>query len=180
MSRAITKAQRIAAAKRIMDSAAARSIVPYWEKGGKQYISDGYRVVVLNSPLPLPEVDPEDKDRSTEIMKGFDEISDKAITKCCAPSVDLLKKYITEAKGEKRCSGKFRWSGEFPIYQDKDFPYCDAGLLLDILILLSNTTQGFEVKSRFFEVEHAKGPAEHSYLESPLGKAVLLGIAHKY
>lgn len=126
------KREAYAAAQRILKNAEKDVLKKAMAASdGEQVICDGYRLVKLSEPLPLPQCE------GGEIAKTFERIlrdsSNNLGEKITPPPVAELRSFIAIKKAEAKAEGK-----KLPavVYSLADGIYVDAQYLVDILQIL--------------------------------------------
>lgn len=120
----------IYAANRIIDAAIQRKWVAYegaWIVSGKQYVTDGHRIMKINFPLPLRKL-PESTTPPSAASTSFENTDDYSDEIPC-PSISGLKQTIQESlknRGLKELN--------YIIYQLSEEVQINAEYLLEALI----------------------------------------------
>lgn len=123
-------AKRLQAAKRILKKGGESRIAFEfaYTKNGKQYFTDGYRLAILKSPLPLPNVPKDEMYPDVAVFDRMINIDNYKIID--TPDINKLQAYIKiqKANGVKHIIYSF---GE-------DFATVDANYLLDMITIIPN------------------------------------------
>ena len=131
-------AKRLQAAKRILKKGGeSRTAFEFaYTKNGKQYFTDGYRLAILKSPLPLPNVP---KDEMFPDVAAFDRMIDINNYKIIdTPDINKLQAYIKIQKANKV---------KFITYSfGEQFTTVDANFLLDMLTIIPDAQIRFTGK----------------------------------
>lgn len=124
---------------------------------GKQYVSDGYRAIRLNTPIdfPAPPVP-----CTIDFVRFFTEAQRDATTPLKTPALDELKTYIKITKAENKAKyGKD--ANELCILWDfgEGRPVVNAVYLLDILTAFPDATIAFSTLTAPLYFSHTNGEA---------------------
>ena len=123
-------AKRLQAAKRILKKGGeSRTALEYaYIKNGKQYFTDGFRLAILKSPLPLPNVP---KDEMYPDVAHFDRMVDINNYKIAdTPNINDLQAYIKIQKANKIKYINYSFGEEFTTVS--------APFLFDMLTIIPN------------------------------------------
>jgi len=124
---------------------------------GRQYVSDGYRAIRLNTPIDFP-APPEPC--PIDFAQLFAEAQRDATTPLKTPALNELKTYIKITKAENKAKYG-RDANDQRILWDfgEDHPVVNAVYLLDILTAFPDATITFSTLTAPLYFSHADGDA---------------------
>ena len=129
-AKATGNTKRLQAAKRILKKGGeSHTALEYaYIKNGKQYFTDGFRLAILKSPLPLPNVPEDEIYPDVSYFERMADISNYKIID--TPDVNELQAYIKIQKANKVKYINYSFGEEFTTVS--------APFLLDMLTIIPN------------------------------------------